>query len=233
MGFLNNFNKAVRICNTKLWVPMNNTKVWLKNRNMNNKILIASIPRSGSTYLLRVCMGLSLASDYPVTSFSKFVINIKRDSFYGSELFYKTHDFAPENIPENVKALFLFSNPIDAVLSTLENRFDANTFALCHCKRKDVNIIDRDDLNYEKMFITWTSPNKQYPVLAIRYEKLNENIKTVSDFIGKNIVLPKWKPRKLYKPHSNIERRLNITYGSLINRIEKFPDIKEIPGVPI
>lgn len=122
----------------------------LKNRNMNNKILIASIPRSGSTYLLRVCMGINLASDFPKSSFSKFVVTITRDSFNGSELFYKTHDFAPDYLPDNVKALFLFSNPIDAVLSTLENRFDSTTFILCHCSRKDVNIVDRDDMNYEK-----------------------------------------------------------------------------------
>jgi hypothetical protein len=198
---------------------------------MKNKFIIAGIPRSGTTYLTRVIQGLPLGGCCPRTERCIGIRDICEKALTNDFMFYKTHDFAPKKLGPNIKCIFLFSNPIDSIISTINNRFADSHFLNCHCdkdliKCKQVDLFNRDDLNYEKMFLTWTKPNKGYPVLVLRYEKMKKHHSDIEKFLGFSFEMHKFQVRKSYKVDEKIRTKLNQTYQSLIKMVKEYPDIK-------
>ena len=198
-----------------------------------DKYIIAGIPRSGTTYFIRAIQGLSLGVNCPRNKNSIGIRTITERGLNKDYTYYKTHDFAPEALPSNIRCVFLFSNLVDSIVSTKRKRFTKSHFLNCHysnSKTKDnkIDIYNRDDLNYEKMFKTWTKPKKGYPVLALRYETMDRYHSEIEDFLGFKFLMPKFKVRKPYQINTKLRQKIQKTYFNLLKMIREYPDIKVI-----
>lgn len=190
------------------------------------RVLIASIPRCGSTLLLRAIAGFPPGSNTPRVPYCAFVRDLER---LPDVPFLKTHSLAPKELPTDVRAIFLIGNPIRAIVSTRQKRFDRNHFENCGYFEDELpDIYARDDLGYEKIFDTWTSEHP-YPVLAIRFESLWEHEELVSRYLGRGIILPPKRERATKVPNE-IRLQLSNVYGRLAEKIAHFPDAKLIQG---
>lgn len=172
-------------------------------------LVLASIPRSGSTYLLRSICGLQEGPYTPPHVASTFGIT-------------KVHRPWPDvELPENARALFLFGDVVDCVVSTRLNRFEANHFANCGADWPPAeDLYDADVLHYEALWDSWTS-DPPIPTLALRYEQLGcaECRSAISSFIGRPIWWLPWRARMHYKLQPNERSRIRKTYASLIAKV--------------
>ena len=131
-----------------------------------NKLILTSIPRSGSTWLFRSLCGLPQGSTTQKNPFIR----------QGWEL-HKTHlpfHYWENKITENDKIIFVYGDVIDSVISTKLNRNEPNHYKNCgyigDLTNKD--IFKEDFANYELIFDSWINCKKNR--LCIRYENFNE-----------------------------------------------------------
>ncbi len=181
-------------------------------------IAVAGIPRSGTTMVSRTLSGVEPGNTWK--SFDDMQNRI-----------VKTHDSnadAVKNRREIDKAIFMYGDPVLAVISTKMNRYNKTHFRNCGCllDPKAVNIYEYDVLNYEKMFDAWTKVSKSCPTLCLRYETLHENNHVIEDFIQQKVKLPKRKERNTREDMvSSVDLRLiKKTYHGLIVKIEQVSD---------
>jgi len=195
------------------------------------EVVVAGIPRCGTTYLFRCLAGMSPAGTTPK----------------GPELerlpIMKTHGLAPPNSfkdPWSVKtsrhmvagglAIFLFGDPVLAVISTRFRRWRNVHARNCGFfgKLEHADIYRTDCFNYEKMFDTWTSAAKANgAVLALRYETLYENRSAVEKFLGRTVRWNPWRKRNTAYdavPQDDLRNIVN-TYQSLIRKVRNAPDV--------
>ncbi|MCF7853979.1 MAG: hypothetical protein K9N51_04205 [Candidatus Pacebacteria bacterium] len=185
------------------------------------RILVASMPRCGSTLLLRAiggyCPGPYLPNDSACGGVHDW-------DAIPDVPFLKTHLSAPASLPADILTIFIFGDPLRAVVSTAERRFDRKHFAHCGWTSDDLpDVWNRDDLGYERIFDSWTKPH-DFPVLLLRYETLWENINAVEDYIGRRIVLPRQVQRNTYV--SREQRALLVpVYGRLVDKVMDMSDM--------
>lgn len=119
--------------------------------------------------------------------------------------------------------LFLFGDPIHAVVSTQVHRFERKHFLNCGYESPQLpDLFARDDLQYEQIFDSWMMP-KAYPVLALRYECLQEHESTLSSFLGTRVrLLPKWERSTQVTPA--LRERLMPVYGRFVHKVDASPD---------
>jgi len=136
----------------------------------------------------------------------------------------KTHSSAPEYLPDDVKAVFLFGDPLHAIVSTREKRFDANHFANCgYTSDVPPDIYKEDALEYERNFDSWMTAH-DYPVLVVRYETMFDNQNTLSEYLKFRVKLPPRRGRT-NRISPELSERLSTVYGSLIRKVHAAPDI--------
>ena len=143
-------------------------------------VVLAGIPRSGTTMLSRALEGARPGSTW-----------IKNP-----QVVFKTHMFAPNALPQScTRAIFLYGDPILSAISMRKHRWERRSFRVCGQSRDDVDVFARDDLNFEKMFDTWVMQEHPYPLLWCRYSHIHEHIRDISEFVGFSVELPRKLPR--------------------------------------
>jgi hypothetical protein len=187
-------------------------------------IIIAGIPRCGTTLMARAVANLPLGNTWP----------INQEPING---IIKRHlKVSKMDIKNACGCIFLFGNIPKAVISTKRSRMDKKHFEHClyNGDPENTNIIEKDYLNYEKIFDFWTKGHP-FPVLALRYEKLWNYKEEIEWFIStfsphRDIKLPPKRERHSRLEHlsSNDLDTLCKVYSSLILKTEKMPDIKLI-----
>jgi hypothetical protein len=157
-------------------------------------------------------------------------MTIANGVFETSARFFQTHDFAPPELPDGIRVVFTFANPLDSLLSFMKRRWERPSLLNCHCEDPDnANPFERDDLNFERMFDTWTAPGKPYPVLALRYESMVHHQQEIREYTGiESFVLRGWRQRSGWTADAEVMAQLRTTYASLIEKIERQPDIQLI-----
>lgn len=179
----------------------------------NQGIIVAGIPRCGTTLMFRALAGFSAGDTTP-------------KNYYGK--IKKTHGLAPTNLPRGYKAIFLFGDIVSSVISTKKSRYETNHFLNCGCSKKfeEVDIYKEDVLNYELMFDSWHQKHN-YPVMCLKYEKIYQNINIIKAFLKTDISFPKKKKRTTkYADCSKTElKQIKHTYQSLISKVKKVPNV--------
>lgn len=182
---------------------------------LERNIIVAGIPRSGTTMVFRALAGLPPRDTTP-------------RNYPDSASIKKTHGIAPKQLPEGYKAIFVFGDIVSSVISTKKHRYDKTHFINCGCSKdpEHTDIYLEDALHYEAMFDTWNR-NNGYPVICVRYEKIHENLKKINDFLGVNLHLPPRKSRSTKYSDCTKEELENIqqTYASLIQKVNNAPDV--------
>ena len=178
------------------------------------KILVAGIPKSGTMLLWNSLDESERAKTHLFPDAQCSIEGKKIDSSY--------------------RVVFLFGDPVLSVISTYRTCNQSEQWMLAHAKHCDCNkeiseidIINRDDFHYERMFDEWTTTDK-FEVLCLRYETLYENIDILETFVGRKLNLPPWKKRQTtYNDVSpEVLNKIKETYAALINKVNKFPDYK-------
>ena len=181
------------------------------------KIIVASIPRTGSTMLTRALADLPVCGSFDQKLSSKV---------------YKTHLYEHQ-VKKCKKAIFLFGKVEVSVISMRKFRWDKQSLLNCQCPTspQNTNIYVNDACNFEKIYDSWTHP-KSHTVLAVRYEKIWKYKNLIQDFVGWNFTLPPRRPRLTYLNSVSPQAldQIRITYKSLINKVNKAKDIQIYNG---
>ncbi len=177
------------------------------------KLVVAGIPRSGTTMMFRALAGLPPGTTTPALEMNGVL---------------KTHSFEPETFAGAAWGIFLFGNPVLSVISTVQKRYNRNHFENCGAADLDpeeVDIFDADHLNYERMWDAWTA-RQSFPVVALRYESLHKSIRHVENLLGQDIPLPSFKRREASARDVSPEdlQRIRQTYAGLRRKVNRAPD---------
>jgi len=179
-------------------------------------ILLASIQRSGSTYLFRKLAGLPIKSTTPK---DHFIVKGETPIFYvknGDYKIFKTH--LPHEYWKDFDGLkiFLFGDIIQSIASTYHKRFEPNSFKQCGYFGEKKDIFTEDFLGFEHMFDSWIGNAN----VILRYENLKEDIKQLSSY-GIEVDLSDFNLR-LRNNEKNLSQsqygNLLQTYYSLIHK---------------
>lgn len=177
---------------------------------MKKRVIMAAIPRSGSTWFCRSLAGKPQNDNCMWGQ--------------GDPDIVKTHFPAPPvPLPKNWCTVFMFGDPAASVASTIKNRNDETHYWNCACSIPpgwSVDLRTRDWLGYERMFDSWTS---FLGTLCLRYETAHEHAREVREHTGWDFdFLPvrQRKGRAWLKDVSMIEK----AYDSLCCKIQAAPD---------
>lgn len=186
-----------------------------------HRVLVASVPRCGSTLLVRTLAGLPSGSETPQSKNVKFVRDLRK---LPRVKILKTHSLAPPSLPPDVCAIFLFGDPVQAVVSTYRKRYDKNHFRNCGYLLEDPpDILNEDALGYQRLYDSWMKRHT-YPLLALRYETMFDYSKVLSLFIGRKVTLPDRKERAT-RVSPEERTRLEQVYADLIAKVVRSPDV--------
>ena len=177
-----------------------------------NKLILASIPRSGSTWIHRALCGLPPS---PTTSKNPFHKKLEGWSIYKT---HRTFEHWKHKIHSKDKVIFIFGDITHSIISTREKRYEKNHFKNCGYTGsfENKNIYEEDFLNYELIFDSWVNCNLPN-LLILRYETFSPS--TLYNFVPFSFNLPPRTPRTDYTnvKKSNITKIQN-TYKSLIEK---------------
>jgi len=196
------------------------------------EVAVVAMPRTGSTYLFRCLAGLKHAGGSPKgANLAKLPI-MKCHSLAPPETFGDPWSSQiSEHCLKGRKVIWLFGDPIASVVSTMKKRFDHVHAKNCGCFKPlgMVDLIDRDDFNYEWMFDSWTSIRHDFPVLCVRYETLWKNRFVIEWFLGRKVKWNEWSPRSnrwtTEELPNFLSKALNKTYSSLVEKVQMHPDV--------
>jgi len=185
------------------------------------RILIASLPRAGSTMLFRAIAGLPQGSTMPRNPFCKFVHDLSK---IPNKPFLKTHSPAPKSLPKDIRVIYLYDDPVKCVVSARKKRWDKLSWYLNNWVHdNEPDIYNKDDYGLEENFSSWISGH-DYPVLAVRYESMWQRKKEIEKFVGFNFRLPEKKERTT-EIDDDLKYHLQTVYFQLSNRMQEVPDV--------
>jgi hypothetical protein len=141
--------------------------------------------------------------------------------------FLKTHAVAPQELSSEVRAIFIFGDPVAAVWSTWKKCYHRDMFRQCGYEGEAPDILNCDELGYERIFDSWMKPHS-YPLLTVRYETLWHRKDIVEEFIGRPILMPEFRSRRSDIPQET-ERHLRRVYARLDDKVRNAPDIAVWP----
>lgn len=124
----------------------------------------------------------------------------------GYEYVFKHTPWPPD---EGDKAVYIFSDPVEAVISFFRRRSEghnktmrglgtpAKDWVVGHCKNIDGDHSKIDEewdltdylsqgeelFRLERHFDNWTKADRQYPILLVKYEKMWENLEVIHNFM--------------------------------------------------
>ena len=128
-----------------------------------------------------------------------------------------------EALARGGKALFIFGDPLHAVMSTLRNQFNKVHFRNCGCAFPR-DLLEKDWLHYEQMFDSWMKP-QPFEVLRVRYETMPEHFGAFKEFLGFMPSFAPWRARAACPFPNMPKERLLKVYGRLADKIAKAPDV--------
>lgn len=195
---------------------------WIQsNRAPRRRVLVASVPRCGSTYLFRSIANHGQGGQFPDAPDRCFVRDPRQ---LPGSTYMKTHGLAPPSVPEDVRVVFIFGDPIRAIVSTRQRCFNWTHFLNCgYESHLPPEIYARDELGYEQIFDSWMQP-KPYPVLALRYERVHEHEPELTRFLGRRMRLLARCPRRT-RVSRGLRRRLMPVYGDFVRKVDASPDV--------
>lgn len=186
-------------------------------------ILVGGIGRCGTTLVYK-----AIRSNLFYRGAKKFVVDIPSRDFKPWRV-YKTHDYAPDFIDPRVKVIFMFGNPMDAVVSA--HKILGGPMHYKHVKSplhsEHDQIFTKDVMLKESHFDSWMK-QQSFDFLSLRYEHLYrpEVRNIVEQFLEIKLNLPEHRQRSSsWKSHSEHEA-LATTYASLNKKVEEAESVK-------
>ncbi|MBT4223570.1 MAG: hypothetical protein HOD72_03800 [Opitutae bacterium] len=155
---------------------------------------------------------------------------------------FKHLDKPPPTRNPELKTIYIFGKPIDAIYSLFRRGFhNEQSYKLLEQYEK-LNPVPiemsletyakegTDRFHFENHFLNWSERNFQYPVLFVRYEKIWENLDTLLKFAGipkeKKTSFPQKKERKTQSQEipDEVHASMQRMYGNFQDQLENSPD---------
>lgn len=200
----------------------------------DKEVAVVGIPRGGTTFLFRSIAGLPPGNTTPKGAAYKSLPWLKSHSLAPPEDFGDQHAAdLKKHTDAGGKVIFVFGEPMPAVISTRLKRWDWMHAWNCgfdpdKFKAKAPDIYSKDCFNYERMFDTWMRPH-DYPVLAVKYETMSEHFQEIEEFLGRKVDWNEWLQRDRTincQRVTRVQRTLIAkTYASLTKKWEEAPEI--------
>jgi|AntRauTorckE6833_2_1112554.scaffolds.fasta_scaffold07898_3 hypothetical protein len=199
-------------------------------------IIVNSYGRSGSTLLSRAIARKGVKPQVRILnkiasgSISKYAWDLNSVNIKNGYI-YKTHDYPPKVVSNNqARMLYTFAKPEDVIISLLR-LYDqrGKTWMKKHYDHMKIpfkdfkEIVNKDQLQLEAHLNSWLNQD-QLPVAFIRYEAMWEHQKKISDYLGFDVSLPKYKERKATYYEDDRVKKVNETYDRLNRKVNKLDD---------
>jgi len=144
---------------------------------------------------------------------------------------YKTHDFPPDSLQPHVKLLWLFGNPMNAVLSGYKTFAGSGKVHYHHINspyaNQHENAFNKDVFLLEDHFKAWYK-GQNFEFLSVKYEALyKEDVRgTLNEFLGFDLKLLPFRKRETdWTTHSRKDELLQ-TYSALAKLVDQADDVK-------
>lgn len=207
---------------------------------LQRPVIVNSFGRSGSTFV-QDTIARSAVPSYvgPARLLVAWAIRNQAWNLQQLELTkgqcFKSHDYPPQASPftsrEAPFVVYMFGDPVDAAASVLSvSRSKGTAWFREHCVHLGVEptqpetVLDRDALSVEAHFDAWLSQHS-WPLAMVRYESLPANIGRLSEFLGVELTLSRWRPRasRARLRDAQLARLVHI-YGAFSERLRNLPD---------
>jgi len=182
------------------------------------KLIIASIPRSGSTWLFRSICGLKHKSKTPKDNFYDIDgVMVPYKHVKGWDVI-KTHlpyYYWKSNLDKEDRVIFLYGDVVESVISTYLKRNEPNHYKQCGYFGEKKNIFKEDFLGYEAIFISWFFADVKK--IFVKYE--NFDFDKVKKFVPFDFSFNEFNQRENSnkdKISSEQVKQVKSTYTSLI-----------------
>lgn len=190
------------------------------------KLIIAGIPRSGTTWLFRSIVGLNNGKTTPKQSYYNIhgvYVPYIRHKGYDVIKTHLSYKWWTDHLNGKDKVIFLYGDVVESVISTYLNRFEKNHFKNCGYFGDRKNIFKEDFLGYEDLFDSWI----EAPVdkIILKYEDFDFD--KIKDFIPFEFEFNDFIPRRKSnreQVHRNYIKQIENTYKNLIDKIRKIND---------
>ena len=207
-------------------------------------VIVASMGRAGSTLLFRAVTDAMTRRRFGWTSrLGRALCAGVAFDLAGTRLrpgvVYKTHGY-PDEIAavRGLSVVYVFSraSAIATSVVSCEPRY-GRAWVDLHLQhvRADgpfEDITRRDVLRLEDQYTAWLQTSHSFPVLALRYENLWENVDALSDFLKLKVALPPRRDRLSGgQVDESIAAALDDIYRDLDARIERVPHVQVLGGV--
>jgi hypothetical protein len=197
---------------------------FIKSLSSRNSYVIAGLGRCGTTLVYK-----SIIDTTGGVKGKKFITRFSEQKRYINGSVYKTHDLPPARLPENVKLVYMFGNPMNAALSGyhtfVKDKHFHNIGSDMHNQRD--NLFTKDILLLEKHFDAWYKP-QGFKFISIRYEALYERdtLDMLEKYLEFKIRLPTYRERKTNWETHLMKQSLEKTYSRLDAKIRAAEDCK-------
>ncbi len=155
---------------------------------------------------------------------------------------FKHLDKPPPTRNPDLRAIYVFGNPIDAVYSLFRRDFHHEQSYKLLEQYRDLDPVPLempleryaaegiDRFQFENHFLNWSERNCQYPVLFVRYEKIWDHVEELLEFAGipaeAKAAFPEKKERKSQAMEigEEVHAGMRRMYGALQDRLVDGPD---------
>lgn len=189
-----------------------------------NAYVVAGMGRCGTTLVYNTLREYGLRG-------TRFLHALDNGHEFKCGLVYKTHDFPCARLPDHVKLVFLFGNPMDIVISTHRKINEWGRKHHAHLQSNDFvendSLFESDSLQLAAHFDAWYRP-QNFRFISVRYEALFQRDirERLEDFLELSIPWPDFRRRKAdWMKHPRREALWEL-YGPLYRRIEQAEDLK-------
>ncbi len=194
-------------------------------RARSQSVVVAGLGRCGTTLVQRAFV------QHGFRPHNQFVNDLGTELTGPAGTVYKTHHYPPDSLPENVRLIFMFGNPMNIALSVHRR---INKWGRDHHDHlgsdgfvSNDSVIGSDTLQLSRLFDAWYRP-QGFGFMTIRYESLYEPPvrAALNDYVGFDVPLASRRARETdWESHPDSSLLLE-TYGELAARIDQAEDCK-------
>jgi hypothetical protein len=208
-------------------IGMKNKAYSKKNRASRypNAIIVGGLGRCGTKL---ICKSLKKSG---ILKNKTFLDRIDEQKEYINGFYYKTHDYPPDNLPANVKLIYMFGNPMNTAISAHKQINEWGYLHHYHLNsdlyKFNNDVFYNDTLLLHKHFDAWYK-EQNFEFISIKYEALYDQrtAEILNHFLGFQIsLIPFAKRESDYKTHPQKEHLIK-TYGELNEKIKRAENVR-------
>lgn len=197
-----------------------------------NQIVVASSGRAGSTLLYKALIyslfknKLRIPQRFAGKKLERLVavfINSLDEVSTTNRIILKTHDLLENEIGKDLKALFVYSDPLESAYSVdkILEQYGEEWFYQhqnhLRGKGRREDIFQEDVLNFQAQLESWMT-RKYDNILCVDYDDLWQETNRISEFVGYEVTLP----QRLSRSAKDMTKEVNLELFDELRRLKEY-----------